>query len=236
MIYLIDIAKNGFLRTAGLSVYMISKKAARIMNPSIRKIGLSNETKKRISGFYNGINMDNVIIFEDSRLPAGLFKDNIVGMTFGNTIYTTHKNCQGEYFGLLNLMHEMVHVEQMNALGEKEFARQYGQQFIKYGGYSDKMPLESEAYRLVRNLPFNPFYYLKKNPDIDMIAKGSKSIAFIHWLDIGIDEGRQGCESFNPSVYLSRNPDIETVCGKGNFKAAVNHWVRHGKIEGRKGI
>jgi len=231
-----DSAIKNFGRGAGLSIYFVAKRTAEMINTSAPKSSISPETTSRIGIFYPQIDLNKVVVFENAKLPANLFKANIDGMTFGNSIYTTHKNCQADYYGILNLMHELIHVEQINALGEKEFAKQYGQQFISCGGYGEKMPFEGEAYSFIRNLPFEPIYYLRANPDVEKLVQASKSGAFFHWLDNGVDEGRQACSIFKPSVYLAKNPDIEAICGKGNYKAAIRHWARTGRKEARKGI
>jgi len=76
------------------------------------------------------MNWDAVVIIEQAELPANLFKDNIAGMTYGHNIYTTYKNSQTEYFAMFNLIHELVHVGQIESIGEAEFAKQYGQQLL----------------------------------------------------------------------------------------------------------
>jgi len=233
---MVDSAIKGFGSAAGLSVYAASKKAAEVMNKSKKRYSLTAETKRRLEAFFHDVKWDSVVIVEQAELPANLFKDNIAGMTFDHHIYTTYKNIQTEYFAMFNLIHEMVHVAQIESMGEAEFAKQYGQQFVTCGGYGEKMPLEGEAYGLVRNIPFEPFYYMRLNPQVNDIAKGSKQAAFLHWLDYGIDEGLQAIENFKPSTYLEKNPDVEAICGKGNYKKAIRHWLKKGIKEGRKGV
>jgi hypothetical protein len=233
---LVDSTIKGFGSAAGLSIYSASKKAAEMMNKSRKRVKLTADTKRRFEAFFHDIDWDAVEVIEQAELPANLFKDNIAGMTFGHIIYTTHKDSQTEYFAMHNLIHELVHVGQIESMGEAEFAKQYGQQFVSCGGYGEKMPLEGEAYGLVRNIPFEPFFYMGSNPDVNDMAKGNKQLAFYHWLDYGIDAGKQGCQHFSPAVYLAKNPDVEAQCGKGNYKKAIRHWLRKGIKEGRKGI
>jgi hypothetical protein len=233
---LVDSTIKGFGGIAGLSIYAASKKAAEDMNKTKKKIKLTADTKRRFEAFFHDIEWDKVEVVEQANLPANLFKDNIAGMTYGHTIYTTHKESQTEYFAMHNLIHELVHVTQIESMGEAEFAKQYGQQFVTSGGYGEKMPLEGEAYGFVRNIPFEPFFYMGANPDVNDIAKGNKQIAFLHWLDYGIDQGKQGCKHFSPALYLAKNPDVEKLCGKGNYKKAIRHWLKKGIKEGRKGI
>jgi len=233
---LVDSVIKGVGTGAGLSVYAVSKKAAEMMNKSKPKTKLTKDTKRRFEAFFHGINWDAVVIIEQAELPANLFKDNIAGMTYGQHIYTKYKDCQTEYHAMFNLIHELVHVGQIEAMGEAEFAKQYGQQFVTCGGYGEKMPLEGEAYGLVKNIPFEPFFYMRANPEANDVAKGVKQAAFLHWLDYGIDKGFQGCGHFNPATYLAKNPDVEALCGKGNYKAAIRHWLKKGIKEGRKGV
>jgi hypothetical protein len=233
---LVESTIKGFGSAAGMSVYAVSKKAAETMNKSKPKTTLTPESKKRLSAFFKDIPWDKIVVIEQAELPANLFKDNIAGMTFGQTIFTTYKNSQTDFFALHNLIHELVHVEQIERLGELEFSKIYGQQFVTCGGYGEKMPLEAEAYGFVRNIPFEPFFYMSFHKDLADLTKGNKQLAFLHWLDRGIDEGRQSSRHFSPSAYLSKNPEVEAICGKGNFRAAVRHWLRKGIKEGRKGI
>jgi hypothetical protein len=233
---LVESAIKGFGRGAGLSVYAVAKKTAEVMNRSKKKYKLSAETKIRLEAFFIGIDFDSIQIVEEASLPANMFKDNIAGMTFGHTIYTIYKNSQEEYFALFNLIHELVHVEQIELLGEHEFAGKYGEQFVNSGGYGEKMPFEAEAYGFVRNIPFEPFYYMNQYPEVKELVKDKKEDAFLHWLDYGILQDKQASRNFKPSAYLTKNPDVERICGKGNYKAAIRHWLRKGIKEGRKGI
>lgn len=233
---LVSSAIKGFGSAAGLSVYAVSKKAAELMNKSKDKKKLTDITKKRFEVFFGKLNWNSIYVIEQAELPANLFKTNIAGMTFGHEIYTSYKNSQTTYFPILNLIHELVHVKQVETIGETEFAKKYGQQFVSCGGYSEKMPFEAEAYGFVRNIPFEPFFYMGNNPDINEIVRGKKDEAFLHWLDLGIDQDRQASRNFKPSVYLAKNPDIEAICGKTNYKAAVRHWIEKGAKELRKGI
>jgi hypothetical protein len=233
---LVNSAIKGFGSAAGLSVYNVSKKAAELMNKSKPKHKLTAETKNRFEAFFQKLDWEKIFIIEQAELPANLFKDNIAGMTFGHEIYTTYKNSQTDYFAMLNLIHELVHVGQFEMLGENEFAKQYGQQFVTCGGYGEKMPFEAEAYGFVRNIPFEPFFYMASNPDVNDTVKGKKEEAFLHWLDLGIAQDKQASRNFKPSVYLTKNPDVEAICGKENYKAAVRHWINKGMKEGRKGI
>ena len=59
--------------------------------------------------------------------------------------------------------------------------------------------------------------------------------ALHHWLDDGIEEGRQGSPDFSVADYLDRYPDLQKTLGKQNYADALDHWLNSGKDEGRDG-
>jgi alpha-tubulin suppressor-like RCC1 family protein len=51
-----------------------------------------------------------------------------------------------------------------------------------------------------------------------------------HWLEQGLPQGLRGSETFSASDYLQLNPDVANA---PNYQAAIDHYVAHGRAEGR---
>jgi alpha-tubulin suppressor-like RCC1 family protein len=54
-----------------------------------------------------------------------------------------------------------------------------------------------------------------------------------HWLNQGIALGLRGSNTFSPSQYLQLNPDLASAFGSTGYQAAIDHYVRTGRAEGR---
>jgi hypothetical protein len=64
-------------------------------------------------------------------------------------------------------------------------------------------------------------------------GSGNVKAAYEHWIDYGIDEGRQSNANFSLVGYLIRNPDVAEASGATNYTAAYKHWFDYGEAEGR---
>ena len=53
-----------------------------------------------------------------------------------------------------------------------------------------------------------------------------------HFLDNGMAEGRQGCESFEVHAYKENNEDLADAFGE-NWASYYDHYMNHGCAEGR---
>jgi alpha-tubulin suppressor-like RCC1 family protein len=74
--------------------------------------------------------------------------------------------------------------------------------------------------------------YLKLNPDLPQ--NWDQAAAQNHWLNWGgIGQARGASFTFIPSAYLYFNPDIGDAFGATNYQAAIDHYVRSGRKEGR---
>ncbi|MBQ0041801.1 MAG: SGNH/GDSL hydrolase family protein [Lachnospiraceae bacterium] len=82
---------------------------------------------------------------------------------------------------------------------------------------------------------FNANYYYSANPDVALIIGSSYELLQAHFINYGMAEGRQGCESFNVYGYMAANPDLVLLYGN-NLKAYYMHYVVFGKDEGREVI
>lgn len=82
---------------------------------------------------------------------------------------------------------------------------------------------------------FNATYYAERYPDIKA-AFGSDSGALLqHFVNYGMNEGRQAIETFNVNIYRSRYPDLQNAFG-GRLKEYYLHYINYGKSEGRMAI
>ncbi|HOY31674.1 MAG TPA: DUF4157 domain-containing protein [Bacteroidales bacterium] len=226
--------KKLIYRFVGITVYFATKAMAKIINHNKRRCPIYPDTEKKISFLFPSLDLSRVRIIKNATLPANWFKNSkqTEGMTLGWSIYLKESDLYN-YEEIKLLVHELNHVRQIRELGEFRFAARYGEQFMEYGYYN--MPLEKESYDYVSDIPFNPSFYLTNNNDVKLSVRGSYAGAFFHWLDKGIDEGRDSTEYFNSAKYLYNHEDLRKSLGAENFKAAVLHWMQIGKKEGRKG-
>lgn len=85
------------------------------------------------------------------------------------------------------------------------------------------------------SLEFNAKWYLANYPDLQRNL-GDYDGAVWHWVEgHGPREGRQASPDFSVRDYLARYPDLQRAFGNQNYEAAYDHWIEHGKAEGRNG-
>ncbi|MGN0151479.1 MAG: N-acetylmuramoyl-L-alanine amidase [Wujia sp.] len=77
-------------------------------------------------------------------------------------------------------------------------------------------------------------YYIEKYPDIKKAFGGDENAVIAHFVQHGMQEGRQGNERFSLSYYRSKYADVRNAYGSNNA-AYYMHYIRFGKAEGRKG-
>ncbi len=82
------------------------------------------------------------------------------------------------------------------------------------------------------SIVFDPQYYLDNNPDIEAAFGEDQILAFSHFINYGMSEGRQGNADFNVSSYKNRYYDLRRVYGD-NARAYAVHYILYGKSEGR---
>ncbi len=79
---------------------------------------------------------------------------------------------------------------------------------------------------------FDASYYLKAYPELSQ-SVGTDSTALLnHFVNIGMNECRQGNADFNVYTYAQNNPDLFTAYGM-NAKQYYIHYITSGKSEGR---
>jgi len=90
---------------------------------------------------------------------------------------------------------------------------------------------------LVSSSVFQLPYYLASYADIaEAFAGPNLDVeATRHWYFSGIEEGRRGSEELDSRFYLAANEDLRVYYGSTNYRGAIEHYLRHGKGEGRLG-
>lgn len=77
-------------------------------------------------------------------------------------------------------------------------------------------------------------YYVQHNPDVANAFGSDRTAVFNHFLQFGMNEGRQGCASFSPSYYKNANADLRHTFG-ATMMAYYYHYIDFGRGEGRPG-
>lgn len=77
-------------------------------------------------------------------------------------------------------------------------------------------------------------YYRNHNTDLQKVFGTNTAKYLEHFVEHGMDEGRQGSEEFNLSVYKKNYSDLVKVYGNKN-KSYYLHYMNYGKNEGRDG-
>ena len=79
---------------------------------------------------------------------------------------------------------------------------------------------------------FDPFYYLDTYADLRAAFGDNQQLAFNHFLNNGMKEGRRGIDGFNVYAYANRYPDLQKVFGS-DLSKYYKHYATNGKREKR---
>jgi beta-N-acetylglucosaminidase len=82
----------------------------------------------------------------------------------------------------------------------------------------------------IANLIFDSEYYANKYPDLKATFGNDKSALKTHWLEFGIQEGRQASPIFNAVYYLENNADLKKAFGN-DYMQAYEHFIQYGYKE-----
>jgi len=82
-------------------------------------------------------------------------------------------------------------------------------------------------------LVFDPAYYMNRHPELNF---QSTDDAITYWLQTGLAKGDKGSNVFSASEYLGLYPDLLQAFGATGYADALEHYVRHGRHEGRSGL
>lgn len=79
---------------------------------------------------------------------------------------------------------------------------------------------------------YDYYYYTDKYSDIKNAFGGDANKTLAHFVNYGMKEGRQGCESFNVTSYKNRYADLRNAYGN-ELKKYYTHYMNYGQKEGR---
>ena len=146
----------------GQSIFTETKRSALIVNVLRPRRPLQPATIARLKPLFPDLDLTKITIRTRCRLPSNRFRQtgSIYAMTFGYSIFWRDELDETNSLNLVQLIHEIVHVDQARRLGgESSFACAYGRGYIEGGGdlpaYLAKRtdltayhhnPLEAEAY------------------------------------------------------------------------------------------
>lgn len=87
------------------------------------------------------------------------------------------------------------------------------------------------------DLVFNPTYYTNHYSDLKAAFGTNATKLFDHYINYGLQEGRQAVSYFNVQAYKSNNYDLRVAFGdKDGYKPYVLHYLQYGKNENRKTV
>ena len=146
--------------TLGRTIYAEAKRTAQYANLFRPYRPLENDTQAMLRTLFPHLNVARIRVRTHCRLPPNRFSVSgpIYAMTFGYTIYYRDSLDESNPDDVVNLIHEIFHVDQVRRLGgERSFACEYGKGYLEgrgdLPGYIDgpgayhRNPLEAEAYR-----------------------------------------------------------------------------------------
>ena len=81
---------------------------------------------------------------------------------------------------------------------------------------------------------FDAAYYAEKNPDVVAAYGNNPGALYSHYVNCGINEGRNAGKLFDVKAYRAHNKDLEGLYGD-NWAAYVNQYLTTGLKEGRVG-
>ena len=84
-------------------------------------------------------------------------------------------------------------------------------------------------------LVFNPTYYYQKYADLRNAGLKTDEQLLNHFVENGMNEGRQGIATFNVQTYKNNYRDLQNSFGN-NMRLYYVHYIQIGHAEGRKGI
>jgi len=84
------------------------------------------------------------------------------------------------------------------------------------------------------SLVYDYNYYISKYSDLKAAFYGDDTAALRHFVESGMNEGRQAKDSFNVKKYKNRYNDLQNAFGN-DLKSYYMHYIGSGYKEGRKG-
>ena len=81
---------------------------------------------------------------------------------------------------------------------------------------------------------FDPYYYADRYGDLKQVYGYDNAQLLYHFVNYGMNEGRQAKASFDVNSYRLQYGDLRRAYG-GNLRAYYMHYIQYGMHEGRKG-
>ncbi|MBQ9610721.1 MAG: L,D-transpeptidase [Lachnospiraceae bacterium] len=78
-------------------------------------------------------------------------------------------------------------------------------------------------------------YYINRYSDLKEVFGDNQTAAFLHFVDYGMKEGRQGNEEFDVIAYRNAYPDLDEAF-QDELPKYYLHYINSGKNEGRKAV
>ena len=115
----------------------------------------------------------------------------------------------------------------------------YYMHYINYGkaeGRNAKIKSSNAPSAIYQGVDYSAVYtydyYRENNKDLQSAFGNNIAKYLEHFVEHGMDEGRQASAEFNLEIYKYNNPDLDKAFGSKN-KSYYLHYMNYGKAEGR---
>lgn len=122
---------------------------------------------------------------------------------------------------------------------QRAFGNHYALYYSHYmsNGYREGRQAFSYSYYdgVDYSLVYDKNYYYNKYPDLQRVFGNNPTALIKHFVENGMNEGRQAIASFNVQQYKVLYPDLQRAYGN-HLRFYYMHYIKYGKNEGRKGV
>ncbi len=81
---------------------------------------------------------------------------------------------------------------------------------------------------------FDESHYLANNPDVaNAVKSGSLESGYLHFVTVGLTEGRSPFRFYDEKFYLTNNADVAAAVKSGGFDSGLQHFLLTGHLEKR---
>ena len=99
---------------------------------------------------------------------------------------------------------------------------------------SESAAIGLESWGLQLAELFDETYYLAQNPDIAAaVAQGGFATGYDHFVQFGINEGRNPSTYFDEAFYRANNTDVAAAIDNGSLSSGLMHYLSFGHWENR---